>query len=280
VAVVKSDDQAVLSAPAIGDLRDVRLEQAAARDWSHAAGTEWTDAERIWEHMSRNTNHPAAASQIDWARLCPPRAGVLDLGCGSGWLTAMITRQPNVERVVAWDLSEHLLHNVLPQMLTLLDGDPGKIHPVCGEFVPLLLDRDSIDLAVMGSAFHHCADPDALLADLRRVVKDSGAVLLVNETPWRAVNLIWFDVRLIAAHISQNLLGGGLRCPGQIADDHVVYDPALGDRAYTMRGWRSLMRRAGWRLEVLETGLSSYPASFRRDSPFEPPLTHLLLRPS
>jgi hypothetical protein len=126
----------------------------------------------------------------------------------------------------------------------------------------------------MGSAFHHCAEPEALLDELRRVLRGGGSVRLLNETPWRELGVLWFDVRMAVAHLMQLLVGRGPRVPGQLADDHVLYDPALGGRAYTMRCWRSLMRRADWDLEVRPTGLTSYPAGFRGPSPFEPPLIH------
>jgi len=261
-------------------IRDVRLEQAGARDWAQAAGSQWLDAEAIWTHMSRNTNQPRAVEQIDWNALCPQRATVLDLGCGSGWLTALISRSENVARVVAWDGSPTLLSEVLPPMIALRKGAADKIERVCGEFTPLLLEDGSVDLAVMGSAFHHCAEPETLLRDLRRVLRPRGSLLLVNETPWRELGMLWFDVRMALAHLSRLFTGRGPRRAGYIADDHVLYDPELGDRAYTLRGWRSLARRTGWHLDVLETGLTSYPAGFRRPSPFEPPLTHFLLRPA
>jgi SAM-dependent methyltransferase len=277
---VEFADKAVAPSALAASTRDVRLDQAAARDWSDTAGSAWRDAEGIWRHLSQNTNHPHAALQVDWGALCPPGASVLDLGCGSGWLTAIITRRPEVTHVVAWDSSPRLLGDVLPQMMSLLDGDSTKLESVCGEFTPLLLEDSSLDLVVMGSAFHHCAEPEVLLGEVRRVLRPGRPLLLLNETPWRELAMLWFDLRLGVAHLAQLLTGRGPQCPGQLADDHVLYDPILGDRAYTMRGWRSLMRRTGWRLEVLQTGLTSYPASFRRASPFEPLLTHFLLRPT
>lgn len=260
-------------------IRDVRLEQAAKRDWAQSAGGVWSDAAQVWAHLSQNTHQPRAAELVDWDAVCPRDAVVLDLGCGSGWLTAMLSRRPQVSRVLAWDASPRLLEQVLPDMVRLLDGDPAKVEPVCGEFTPLLLSDHSIDLATMGSAFHHCAEPEALLADLRRVIRPGGAVLLLNETPWRTLGMLWFDLRLAVAHASHLLTGGGAGWRGHVAPDHILYDPVLGDRAYTMANWRALFRRTGWRLTVLETGLTSYPAAFRRPSRFEPPLRHFLLRP-
>ncbi len=101
----------------------------------------------------------------------------------------------------------------------------------------------------------------------------------MNETPWKRLGMLWFDLRLAVAHLAQLLIGRGPRWTGRLADDHVLYDPLLGDRAYTNQGWRSLMRRSGWSLEALPTGLTSFPAAFRKPSRFEPPLVHFLLRP-
>src|SRR5437868_4048642 len=109
-----------ISAP----LRDLRLEQAAHRDWSATAGGEWLDADAIWTHLSQNTNQTRAAMEIDWRAFCCPGCTVLDLGCGSGWLTAILARRNDVARVLAWDASPVLLGQVLPRMISLLDGDP------------------------------------------------------------------------------------------------------------------------------------------------------------
>jgi SAM-dependent methyltransferase len=230
--------------------------------------------------MSENTNQPRAAMQVDWEAVCPRDATVLDLGCGAGWLTAHLTTRSEVKRVIAWDSSRVLLAGLLPRMLTLLDGAPDKVEPVCGDFVPLVLPDASVDLIVMSSAFHHCAEPLRLLAEMRRVLRPGAAALLLNETPWRLGGMLWFDLSLAASHLLRLATGRGPHRPGSVSDDHVLYDPDLGDRAYTMGSWRALMRQAGWHLDAMPTGLTSYPATFRSPSRFEPELTHFLLRPA
>jgi len=181
--------------------------------------------------------------------------------------------------VVAWDSSWRLLCEVLPAMVAEVGGEPGKIEPVCGNFTPLLLDDDSIDLVVMSSAFHHAPEPEALLADLRRVLSRSGAVVLLNETPWPPLGLLGFSLRLMLVHL-WNLAGlPQRRWAGELGDDHVLYDPRLGDRAYSARAWRALARRGGFALQMRDTGMFSYPADWRRPGRFEPKLTHLVLSP-
>jgi ubiquinone/menaquinone biosynthesis C-methylase UbiE len=86
----------------------------------------------------------------------------------------MLTKNPRIDKVIAWDLSPALLGEVLPSMVGLVGGDLEKIERVCGRFTPLMLDDHSTDLVVMSSAFHHELDPDALLQELVRVVRPRG----------------------------------------------------------------------------------------------------------
>jgi ubiquinone/menaquinone biosynthesis C-methylase UbiE len=267
------------SAGTAAAFRDVRMEQAAHQDWS-AAYEDFSSVEALWTHLTTSTNVVRAVEQVRWDALLPEGATVLDLGCGMGWLSAMLSRRPEVARVVAWDGSPRMLSDLLPEMVELLDGRREVIEPVCGNFTPLLtVDDESLDLVVMSSAFHHCEAPEALLSELERVTARGGAVLLLNETPWRVPGMLWFVTRMVIAHLGSLATGRDVRWPGYVAFDHVLYDRELGDRAYTLKGWRALMRRAGWTLEVQPTGLTTYPASFRPPSRFEPELVHLLLRP-
>ena len=168
-------------------MRDVRIEQLDQRDWARAPDQSiWGDPAALLAHMRDNTNHFDSLESIDWSSLCGADARVLDLGCGAGWLSAMLSREPWVHEVVAWDGSPHLLTESLPRTIELMDGDASKVMPVCGEFVPLKLDDASIDLAVMSSAFHHSDTPVELLGELRRVLAPGAALLLLNEHPGRA----------------------------------------------------------------------------------------------
>jgi ubiquinone/menaquinone biosynthesis C-methylase UbiE len=260
-------------------IRDVRLEQAEREDWSATAGESWSSASELWAHLCAHSNLIAATDLIDWREFLTPGARVLDLGCGSGWLAAKISRIAEVERVLAWDSSLRLLRDVLPAMVAEVGGDTDKIERVCGTFTPLLLDDDSIDLVAMSSAFHHATQPEALLEELRRVLSASGVVVLLNETPWPPLGLLGFSLRLMLIHL-WNLAGlPQRRWVGEMGDDHVLYDPRLGDRAYTARSWRSLARRAGFSIQMRDTGMFSYPDDWRRPGRFEPKLTHIVLSP-
>src|SRR5512132_414850 len=118
-------------------IKDVRLDQLTHDDWSALAGSEWNDVDALYAHLSQNTNIIDASLRLPWDELVPESAVVLDLGCGSGWLTGMLTKNPRIDKVIAWDLSPALLGEVLPSMVKLVGGDVEKIERVCGRFTPL-----------------------------------------------------------------------------------------------------------------------------------------------
>lgn len=257
------------------EIRDVRSAQAERHDW--AAASHWKDAAAVWDHLRRDTNIVRAAEMLDWPALIQPGATVLDLGCGGGWLSAMLSAKPAVGGVIAWDRSPALLRDVVPEMVKIAGGDPTRIERVCGDFVPLLLADGSIDLVVMSSAFHHAEQPETLLAELARVLAPGGVVVLLNETPWHPVAMLGFATRIYLAALL-GLVGFPTRRQGHLGSRHVLYDETLGDRAYSVRGWRQMMAAAGWTLDLRDTGLLSYPAEYRALGRFEPRLHHLVLR--
>jgi ubiquinone/menaquinone biosynthesis C-methylase UbiE len=72
--------------------------------------------------------------------------------------------------------------------------------------VPLLIEDDTIDLAVMSSAFHHSDRPDELLDELRRVLSPGACLVLLNETPWHRLAMAAFSFRTAATALA-NLVG-------------------------------------------------------------------------
>jgi ubiquinone/menaquinone biosynthesis C-methylase UbiE len=254
-------------------VRDVRREQADRLDWAAGAGEQWASAHALRQFLDENTHLVDAVRAFDWAALLPPGATVLDLGCGSGWLAGLLTREPAVERVIAWDSSRHLVEVVLPEMVALVEGDVARVERVCGDFLPLLLDDSSVDVIAMSSAFHHSDRPGALLDEMHRVLRPGGAVVLANETPWGRLQMTAWSARLLLATLARR------RQDGHLATDHVLYDSALGDYARTLSQWRALFAGHRFSCEVVDTGLPSYKPHFRRRTPLQPSLAHFVLRP-
>jgi len=111
----------------------------------------------------------------------PPADGAV-LGAGLAY-----ARRP-VERVVdvgggtgrgarAVDAPDRLVVDAAPGMLRQVPADIGV---VAGDATRLPLAEDSVDAVIVVDAFHHMYDHAAVLAELRRVVRPGG-VLVVSE---------------------------------------------------------------------------------------------------
>lgn len=136
-----------------------------------------------WQRILRRRFDRAAASYAASALLqrqsadallagSRPSGMVLDVGCGSGHLARALARQPAVTRVLALDLSA--------AMLTLPDWGAGEgISRVVADAASLPLAHASVDTLYSNFALHWCPEPEALLRELRRVLRADGLAHVV-----------------------------------------------------------------------------------------------------
>lgn len=105
--------------------------------------------------------------------LLDPNWTVGDLGCGTGTITAAIA--PHVQFVHAVDASPQMLGAARER----LNGVP-NVRLSTGALESLPLDDASLDVAIMLLVLHHVAQPARALAEVQRVLKPSGRLLIVD----------------------------------------------------------------------------------------------------
>jgi SAM-dependent methyltransferase len=109
-------------------------------------------------------------------------AGVgADLAAGQLWAEPRLLRSGAVERIYAVEFSRHRLLEIGPRVLDHYGVPEGSVVLAWGSFYDLGLPDDSIDFVFMSQAFHHAARPEALLREIRRVLKPGGIVVIVGE---------------------------------------------------------------------------------------------------
>lgn len=218
-------------------------------------------------------NYIAASERVEWARYFPPGAKLLDIGCGGGWLAAMLSRYDAVQTVYAVDSSRHFLRNLLPQVVELMHGEKDKIVPIEGLFQPLLFDNAVLDIVVASSALHHADNLELVLKDIRRTLKPGGKLFVLNETPWPGYRHL-LSVVIAAIRIVRNLmLQRYLPLSPSISSSGYLYDPKLGDRDYPRWYWECALQAAGFSIEtVMNTGMPTVKRSKGR------PLIHFVCR--
>jgi ArsR family transcriptional regulator len=99
-----------------------------------------------------------------------------DLGCGTGQVSAALA--PFVARVVAVDGSAAMLQAARKR----LQGHD-NIDLRRGELESLPIDDGRLDAATLMLVLHHLAEPAAALAEVARVLKPGGRVLIVDMLP-------------------------------------------------------------------------------------------------
>jgi SAM-dependent methyltransferase len=101
----------------------------------------------------------------------PPRATVLDLGCGAGLDTLLLARR--AETVIGVDFSEAMLARARAAAEQM-----GAVNVVLrrGDARALPVEPASIDVALVNGLFNLNPDRDRIFKELARVVRPGGAV--------------------------------------------------------------------------------------------------------
>lgn len=110
------------------------------------------------------------------------RGRVIDLGAGTCWNTAILSRLDEVDEVVALDLSERFLTEVGGRILRHFDADLQKVGFAVGSFNAVPFPSGSFDCAFLVAAIHHSLSPIKTLLEARRVLRRDGT-LIVMESP-------------------------------------------------------------------------------------------------
>src|ERR1700704_2613234 len=99
-----------------------------------------------------------------------------DLGCGTGQVSAALA--PFVGRVVAVDASAAMLQAAKKRLHGFENIDLRR-----GELEALPIDDDRLDAATLMLVLHHVAEPARALAEVARVLKPEGRVIIADMLP-------------------------------------------------------------------------------------------------
>jgi ubiquinone/menaquinone biosynthesis C-methylase UbiE len=123
------------------------------------------------QRLTYRPEHDAVLREL--ARAAPRR--VLDLGCGTGQLTARLRRALPRAAVIGCDFSRGMLDHAARRApgLLLVRGDAQRLP----------LRPESFDAVVSTEAFHWFPDPDAALGEIHRVLAPGGRLLVSLVNP-------------------------------------------------------------------------------------------------
>jgi SAM-dependent methyltransferase len=110
----------------------------------------------------------AALADADWT--------VGDLGCGTGQMSAALA--PFVARVVAVDASAAMLQAARKRLHGFENIDIRR-----GELEALPIDDNGLDAATLMLVLHHVPEPPRALAEMARVLRPEGRVIVADMLP-------------------------------------------------------------------------------------------------
>lgn len=113
---------------------------------------------------------------------------VLDMGAGTCWATAMLSRLDRVKEVVAVDLSERFLTTTGLRIIKQYEGNESKIKFCVSSFNHLPFDNNTFDCVFLIAAIHHSLSPVKTLLEANRILKDEGLLVIV-ESPAPLISL-------------------------------------------------------------------------------------------
>ena len=116
---------------------------------------------------------------LEIARLIPRNSSVLDVGCGNGYITHHLSALLGT-RVLGMDVNEAVEAPVDFRRFN------GREFPAASQ---------SFDAALFCYVLHHAQDLEALMRELRRVLRDGGSVVVYEDIPAR-----WWDRVVCRVH--------------------------------------------------------------------------------
>lgn len=109
-----------------------------------------------------------------------PYERALELGAGTGLLTAGLVHRGNVGKLVVTDISSEMLRRCRQRLTRLCPESRTRITYATNDGVHLGVRDGSMDLIVAYFAIHHMLDTEACLRSLAKALADDGVVVLVE----------------------------------------------------------------------------------------------------
>ncbi len=165
-------EQVGSSSPAVQDhrrLQSVLTERRTkSQEFFSSSAGQW---DRLRDDMFGDRFHLAALPAF-----ADPSWTVGDLGCGTGQASAALA--PFVAHVIAVDASAAMLQAAKKRLSTFENVDLRR-----GDLEDLPIDDGRLDAATLVLVLHHLPEPEIAIAEVARVVKPGGRLLVVDMLP-------------------------------------------------------------------------------------------------
>jgi ubiquinone/menaquinone biosynthesis C-methylase UbiE len=119
-----------------------------------------------------------SAVQDEFSRLIRGNEIILDVGAGTGRFSLAVAKQLRSGKVICLDLSEEMLQHL--KRKAEKECLEERIQVLKGEASASGLENESADLVMSNSVFHELSDPEEVLGEMVRVLKQGGRVIVTD----------------------------------------------------------------------------------------------------
>lgn len=158
--------------------------------WKSSAKQQFDSWSRGYDRsiLQRLFFRPSHDKVLDAARI-PPAAKVLDVGCGTGlFARRMVAERPDIS-VTGLDISDGMLEKARRNC-----ADCPQVRLVKGDSETLPFPDDSFDLVTCVHSFHHYPHQQQVVAEMHRVLRPGGQVIIVDGDRDRWWGWLVFDL--------------------------------------------------------------------------------------
>jgi ubiquinone/menaquinone biosynthesis C-methylase UbiE len=107
-----------------------------------------------------------------------PRGRALDIGTGPGQIVLKLAYRLSLWKFVGVDRSTGMIQQAQASLASAINDLAGRVGFQVADGNRLDFPDASFDLVICNSVLHHLAEPQNLLAEMARLVKPTGAILL------------------------------------------------------------------------------------------------------
>lgn len=121
---------------------------------------------------------------------CSPISGrILEIGAGTGWCSAVLSKKDTVKEVFALDYSRYCVEQLMPQVFKTLEAHEYKIIRVLGSYNAMRCKDSEFNLVVSIGAIHHSENLDATLQECFRVLRPGGYLLATEPCEYNSLTV-------------------------------------------------------------------------------------------
>lgn len=126
---------------------------------------------------------------------------MLDVGCGTGTLLALVAENPLAEKLVGLDYAEEMVRRAAEKFTG--SQNSAKLSAVRGDAERLPFPDESFDIVTCCNSFHHYPHQADAIRGFRRVLRPDGVLILVDGFRDNVIGWVVFDVAvsLIEGHV-------------------------------------------------------------------------------